>query len=140
MPDPAAAFHTAQDEALRGSQELAALWPGGVVRLYSVVPQNAPLPFLRVGDDQIIDDGDQCATSSEIFSTVHLWTKPDPPSAQLGRRIAGVLRTVLVALDLTDFDTEVQVFVDARHMTDADGSSHAVLTFHYFTTALSPAL
>ena len=100
------------------------------------MPQNAPLPFIRVGDDQIIDDGDQCATSSEIFSTVHVWTKPDPPGVTLGRQIAGVIRGLMVTLALPGFDTEVQMFLDTRHMTDPDGSSHAVLNFHHFTTAL----
>jgi hypothetical protein len=86
MADPAAAFHAAQDAALRASAPLAALFPGGVVKLYSVVPQNAPLPFIRIGDDQIIEDTDPtCASSSEIFALVHVWTKPDPPDVQLGR-------------------------------------------------------
>jgi hypothetical protein len=37
---------------------------------------------------------------------------------------------------LPGFDTEVQTFLDTRHFTDPDGSSHALLNFHYLTTAL----
>jgi hypothetical protein len=137
MADPAAAFHAAQDAALRGSSDLAALFPGGVVRLYSVVPQNAPLPFVRIGDDQIIEDSDECVSGSEIFAMVHVWAKPDPPSAQLGRLIAGVIRETLAAstFAIPGFDVVVATFVDARHLTDPDGSSHAVLNFHFLTTA-----
>jgi len=137
MADPAAAFHAAEDAALRGSAALAALFPGGVVRVYSTVPQNAPLPFIRIGDDQIIEDSDECASGSEIFATVHVWTKPDPPSVQLGRQIAGVIRETLAPdLAIAGFDTVLARFQDTRLLTDPDGSSHAVLTFHYFTTAI----
>jgi uncharacterized protein DUF3168 len=137
MADPAAAFHAAQDAALRASPELAALFPGGVVRVYSVVPQNAPLPFIRIGDDQIINDDDDCASSSEIFAAVHVWSKPDPPSVQLGRQIAGAIRETLAPeLLIPGWDTVLALHLDTRHLTDPDGSSHAVLTFHLFVTAV----
>jgi hypothetical protein len=150
MADPAAAFHAAQDAALRGSSALAALWPGGAVRIYSVVPQNAPLPFIRIGDDQIIEDSDECVSASEIFAAVHVWTKPDPPGVQLGRQIAAVIRETLAPVpdleleetgfQIPGFDTVVARFLDTRHLTDPDGSSHALLNFHYFATeALSDA-
>jgi hypothetical protein len=135
MADPAVAFHTAQDAALRGSAELAALFPGGVVRIYSVVPQNAPLPFIRIGDDQVLEDSDECLSGSEIFAAVHVWTSPDPPDVLLGRRIAGVVRATLVDLVLAGFDLVLGEFVDTRHLTDPDGSSHAVLGFRYLATA-----
>ena len=139
MADPAAAFAAAQDAALRASPELAALFPGGVVRVYSVVPQNAPLPFIRVGDDQVIEDSDDCVSASELFAAVHVWTKPDPPSVQLGRQIAGIIRETLAPIfPIPGFDTVVARFVDARHLTDPDGSSHAVLMFHFLLTTLEP--
>jgi len=134
MADPAAAFHAAQDFTLRNSTALAALFPGGVVRLYSVVPQNAPLPFVRIGDDQISEDSDDCVSASEVFAMVHVWTKPDPPDVQLGRLIAGVIRATLAAPDdfaVEGFDVVLADFVDARHLTDPDGSSHAVLNFRF---------
>ena len=139
MADPAAAFAAAQEAALRTSPELVALFPGGVVRVYSVVPQNAPLPFIKVGDDQVIEDSDECVSASEIFSAVHVWTKPDPPEARLGRQIAGIVRETLAPdLPISGFDTVEARFIDTRHMTDPDGSSHAVLMFHFFLTTLEP--
>ena len=135
MSDPAAAFHTAQDAALRTSPELAALFPDGRARVFGVVPQNAPMPFLRIGDDQVLEDSDECVSASELFATVHIWTAPEPPDVQLGRRIAGVVRGLLVDLVITGFDLVLGEFVEARHLTDPDGSSHAVLVFHYLTTA-----
>lgn len=138
MADPAAAFHAAQDAALRASPDLADMFQGGIVRLYSVVPQNAPLPFIRIGDDQVLEDSDECVSASELYAVVNIWTKPDPPSVQLGRQIAGVIRDILADPDflIPGFDTVIARFVDTRHLTDPDGSSHAVLTFHYALTTL----
>jgi hypothetical protein len=139
MADPAAAFHAAQDAALRTSPALAALFPGGVVRVYSVVPQNAPLPMIRIGDDQLMEDGDECVSASEIIATVHIWTNPEPPDVQLGRQIAAAVRDVLgVELALVGFDTVLGEFVNTMHLTDPSGSSHAVLSFRYLTTTLEP--
>jgi hypothetical protein len=96
MSDPAAVFHAAQVAALKGSAELAALFPGGVARVFAVPPENAALPLIKVGDDQVIEDGDECLEGSEIVAAVHIWTKPDPPDVQLGRQMAGLVRAILV--------------------------------------------
>jgi len=134
MSDPAVAFHVAQDAALRASADLALLFPDGRARVYSVVPQNAPMPFIRIGDDQVVEDSDECVSASEIFAQVHIWTEPDPPDVQLGRQIAGIVRGLLRDLAVTGFDLVLGEFVDTRHLTDPDGSSHALLTFHYLLT------
>jgi hypothetical protein len=141
VSDPAAAFHTAQDGALRGSNDLGLLWPDGRARIYSTVPQNAPLPFIRIGDDQVLEDSTDCASGSEVFASVHVWTRPDPPSLLLGREIAGVIRDVLTDEGFTvpGWDMVLALFVDTRHLTDPEGSSHAVLTFHYALTDLADA-
>lgn len=135
--DPGEAFHTAQDAALRGSAALAALWPGGVARIYSVVPQNAPLPYILTGGDQIIEESTECGSGSEINALVHIWTRPDPPDVQLGRKMAGAVRDALAPdLAIAGFDTVLALFVETRHLTDPDGSSHAVMAFRYSVTAL----
>lgn len=137
MADPAAAFHAALDAALRGSPPLQALFPGGVVKLYSVVPQNAPLPFIQIGQDQVLEDSTDCIDGSDLFAAINVWSKPDPPDVQLGRQIAAAIRATLIpALDtpgltVPGFDIPLAVFVDTKHLTDPDGSSHAVLMFHF---------
>lgn len=137
MTDPGTAFHAAQVAALRGSADLAAVWPGGgPVKVFGVVPQNVPLPYIVTGDDQILEDGDECLPGSEIVANVHVWTKPDPPDLQLGRQLAGVVRATLApTLTIPGFDTVLAEFTEARHLTDPDGSSHAVLAFRYLVTA-----
>jgi hypothetical protein len=138
MADPAAAYHTAQDAALRSSVELANLWSDHRARIYGTVPQNAPLPYIRIGDDQVLEDSTDCASGSELYAVVHVWTRPDPPSVQLARSMAGIIRDVLTddAFEVDGFDVVLALFVDTRHLTDPDGSTHAVLTFHYALTAL----
>jgi hypothetical protein len=138
MADPAAAFHTAQDAVLRGSVELGNLFPDLRARIYGVVPQNATLPFIRIGDDQVLQDDTDCASGSEIYAVVHIWTRPDPPGVQLARQMAGLIRDLLGDPDtftVVDFDVVDALFIDTRHLTDPDGSTHAVLTFHYALTA-----
>jgi hypothetical protein len=138
MADPAAAFTAAQDAALRSSVALNGLWPDGRARIYSVVPQNAPLPIIRIGDDQVLEDSTDCVSASELFATVHVWTRPDPPSVNLGRQIAGVIRDILTddSFTIAGFDVVLATFVDTHHLTDPEGSSHAVMSFHYDLTAL----
>lgn len=136
MSDPAAPFHTAQEAALRASNALAVAmglaWP----RIYTgVAPTAAPLPHIVIGDDQVLDDSDECQDGSEIYSTVHIWTKPNPPQAQQARQIAAVVRGILNApLTITGHTVILYSFDDARFLTDPDGSTHAVLTFRYSTT------
>lgn len=136
MSDPGAAFHTAQEAALRGSAELQAAL-GGTVRVYSVVPTNQTFPFIRIGDDQILDDSDDCQEGSEIVSRVHVFTAPNPPQAQLVRSIASAIRDTLKAdLGIAGHDTILSEFVDTQHLSEPDGVSHAVLTFRYLTTPI----
>jgi hypothetical protein len=135
MTDPAVVFHAAQLAALKASAELAALFPGGLVRAFAIPPENAALPWIKVGDDQIVEDSDECSSGSEIFAAVHIWTKPEPPDVALGRQMAGLVREILVDLELAGFDLVLGEFVEARHLTDPDGSSHAVLGFRYLATA-----
>jgi hypothetical protein len=140
MADPAAAFHVAQEATLRSSAALADLFPDNIARIYGTVPQNAPLPFIRIGDDQVLADDTDCASGSDVYATVHIWTRPDPPSVQLARQMAGVIRDLLADPDtfaVQDFDVIDALFIDTRHLTDPDGSTHAVMTFHYALTALS---
>lgn len=132
MSDPASALLTTLEATLRGSAALATAM-GGSVRLYAgPIPTNAPLPYVAIGDDQVIDDSDECQDGSEIFAKVHAWSRPEPPSATQARSIAAAVRAALKApIALEGFETVEWAFVDALHLTDPDGSTHVVLTFRY---------
>jgi hypothetical protein len=129
VSDPGVAFHTAQEAALRASAELQSV--------YSVVPTNQLFPFIRIGDDQILDDSDECQDGSEIIARVHVFASPEPPQAQQVRTIASAIRAALRAdLGIVDHETILYEFVDTQHLSEPDGTSHAVLTFRYLTTPL----
>lgn len=136
MSDPGPAFHAAQEAALRASAPLQAAF-GGSVRVYSVVPTNQIFPFIRIGDDQIVDDSDECQEGSEIISRVHVFTEPDPPQAQLVRRIASAVRDTLKADPvIVGHATVLSEFLDTQHTSEPSGVSHAVLSFRYLTTPI----
>lgn len=138
MTDIAEALMDAMRAALRGSYELKVAM-GGESRIYvDNAPKNAPMPYVRIGDDQIIDASDPCVEASEIVSQVHLWSNPEPPDGtQIRRMMAAVRKALRQKLPLEGHETVVFEFVDALFVPDPDGHRHCVMQFNYQTTALT---
>lgn len=136
MSDPALALQNAVEAALRGSPALATAM-GGNVRLYPLAaPDGAPFPHLTIGEDQIVGDETECAASSEVYVTVHAWSRVESDvSASRGqaKAIAGAVRAALnVSLTVAGFEVIDWRFEDARHLTDPDRrTAHTVLTLRY---------
>lgn len=133
MTDIAEAFATAQEAALRGSVALRTAMGLATVRLYEVVPTDAPLPYVHIGEDQIIDDSDECQDGSEINATVHLWSKPNPPSTSQARNMVAAVRAALKNLTITGHDVVLAEFRDALLLTDPSGATHVVVNHRYLT-------
>lgn len=139
MSDVAERFTVAQAATLRASADLAAAMGLSTARVHEVAPTNAPKPYVLIGDDQVIDDGDECQRGSEIFATVHLWSAPNPPSVLQARRMAAVVQTLLaVDLALTGHDTVLAEWQDTRFVTDPSGATHGIATFRYLTVPSAP--
>lgn len=136
MSTLAEAFSAGQEAVLRAAPALATAMGLTTARLYTVVPPDAPLPYVVLGDDQILGDDTDCAEGAEIFATVHVWAKPNPPSSALARQIGGALKTILTAAFavagyvLDDWTLETETYV-----TDPDGSTHGRLVFKYLVTS-----
>lgn len=134
MSDPALAIQNAMETALRASAALKTAMGLANVRLYKVTaPAAAPFPYLIIGQDQIIDDSTECAESSEVYTTVHVYTRDDADpeaSRDQAKSIAGVVRTIIKALSgVTGFVVVLSEFESTRHLTDPDGKTcHAVVT------------
>ncbi len=138
MSDVAEQFSIAQEAAVRDSAALAAAMGLAQPRIYPVRPPNVAYPYLVIGEDQIIDDSDECQEGSEIFSTLHLWDKPEPPSNRRARAIEAVLRRLLNAdLAIAGHETIEHAYEGVRFLTDPDGATHGVLTFRYLTIPIS---
>lgn len=135
MTDVAEELTKVQEAALRASGPLLAAATWTQPRIYRVIPTNAPLPYIKLGEDQVIDDSDECQGGSETISTVHVWSKPETPQAMEGRRIAAAIRQELSAdLEIPGHDLVLAIFVSKSFTTDPDDSTHAILTFRYLTT------
>lgn len=130
MSDPALALQGAIVAELKGS--------GGVgvgPRVYDSVPHEPTFPYIRVGDDQVLGDDDECEDLSEVFIRIHCWSRAVGfPEV---KTIAGNVRTRLkgAALTLSGFTVDVTEFVQSLHLEDPDGKTrHSVVEFRYLIT------
>lgn len=136
LSSPAEAFRAAQDAAVRaGAADLAAA-AGETVRVAVERPDELPLPYVILGEDQDFPEATDCGVEAELFATVHLWsrTKPTDRGAQ-ARAIGAVLIALLaVELDLEGWVVDLAELESQRYVTDPDRSTHGVLTFRYLLT------
>lgn len=136
MSDPSLALQNAMEAALRASPALAEAM-GGRVRLYTLsAGDNAPFPYIVIGEDQIVGDETECAASSEAFTTVHVWSRVEDDvsaSRAQAKAIAALVRATLNApLPLVGFVTTEWRFETARHLTDPDQrTAHSVVEHRY---------
>lgn len=140
MSDPSEAIQTAIDARLRSHAGVKATFPTGVTRLYTLsAPIDARYPHIVIGEDQVIGDDTDCASSSEVICTIHVWAREAQPadSRLRAKRIAAAVRVALnTELTLTGHVVDDWSFDEIRHMTDADGlTAHSVVTLSYATTA-----
>lgn len=130
--DPAYAVQIAVAAALLADGDLKVLIG---LRVYDTPPPPpVPTPYVTIGDDQVIGDGDGCADGSEVHVTVHAWSAG--PMGRLDcKRVLGAVRAVLD--DELQIDGHVVVdhtFESAHHLRDPDGvGAHSVLTVRYLT-------
>lgn len=134
----AAPLAVAIEATLRASPSLAAAM--SVVRLYTVVPVNAPLPYVIVGENQIVGDDIECAEGAEAFVVIHVHAHPNPPSIDSPNQIADAVRATLTAPFILPEHEVVEWQFDGMIPTiDPDGSSHIRLTFRYLLTEIVSA-
>lgn len=131
MAEFAELFAAGQKAALRGSAELKAAMGLTVSRIYAEVPADAPLPYVVIGDDQVLPGLDD----PEIAFNVHVWAKTDGPNVKgsdRARAICGVVSSLFDAgLTLAGFDLVEHASDGATYTTDPDGSVHGICSFRY---------
>lgn len=140
MANIALALQRAVFAALRGSSDLQTLCEG---RVFDAVPQpyaeeteaqylkRIRFPYITIGDDQIIDDGNSCAPAWECFVNVHVWSREvgRPQAKAVG---AAVMEALDVALTIDGFVVKDHQFRDAQYPRDTDGvTTHGILQFRY---------
>jgi hypothetical protein len=132
------AFPPAQLVALRAEAALAAAFGLDKARIYNLTdnrpPAGAPLPYIVLGDNQIIDDSDQCQDGSEIFARSHIYDNPDLVK---GWKIAAVVRRVgRGALAIDGHDLVQAQFIDTVQQNDPNRGGHLIVTHRYLTVPL----
>lgn len=99
------------------------VWP-----VFHRVPENQPVPFVVIGDDQILADYD-AADFSECHVIVHVFASSMP---ELKLIVAKVRAALDQHIEIEGFDTAEAQFMSTRYMTDPDGATeHAVIEFQY---------
>lgn len=135
MPSPAAAFRISEEAALRASAALAAAM--GVVRLYTEVPANAPLPYAVIGQHQVLLEViEDCADEAEVFATIAIWSRPTTPDhgAQARAMGAAIIAALNAQLTITGWDVDLWEMQSERYSTDPDQSTRGVIELRYLLT------
>lgn len=132
MSDPSLALQKAVDAALRASTALAQAMDGRV-RLYPLAPpENAPFPYITIGEDQIIGDETECLDSSEAYTTIHVWARIEndvSASRDQAKRIGAIVRSAINRnLNIAGFEVVECEFRTAQHLTDPDRrTAHTII-------------
>lgn len=129
MAEPSLALQKAVRDRLVGDAAVAALVAG---RVYDTVPAAPVFPYVTIGEDQVLDDGNSCADGWQATVTVHVWTR-QPPGFPPAKQIAGAVRNALaVPLTIAGFFTVSGLHRDTLSLRDPDGlTSHMVQAFEY---------
>lgn len=138
--EPTLALQEAIVAALKADTTLTDLISGRVYDRVPGDPTRPPptniFPYVRVGQDQDIEDGADCIEASEIFAQIDVFSRAYGKSEV--KSIAGSVRRVLHEADLT-LDENALVLIkheNTLYRTDPDGlTEHAILIFRALTEA-----
>jgi hypothetical protein len=84
--------------ALRESAGLKTLL-GDPIRLYQKVPVGPTFPYITIGQSQEIPDRADCVDGSEVFLTLHVWSRTD--TFGQAKKIIATIWAVLNAATIT---------------------------------------
>lgn len=132
MASPAGPYKLAQEAALRASSALATAM-GGSVRIYTEIPAQPPgglpLPYLVLGNDQILLENADCAAEAEVVSTVTAWSRTAPLDKGAQARAIGsaIIDALNTQLTVAGWDVDEWEIQSEQYLTDPDQSTKLVL-------------
>jgi hypothetical protein len=102
-------------------------------RIYDQVPANAKFPYTTIGDEQVIDDGNSCSSSWEVYPDVHIWSRPSAGSKGELKAEMKKAADAILAIETVPGWTLVSVKPEtSRAFREPDGKTeHGVLTFRF---------
>lgn len=129
MTDPSYALQKAVFDALIASNAVGS-------KVYHRVPAGTALPYIFIGQDQIIPDEDSAGEFSDCYATIHVFAETMPAL----KLIVGAVRNALARdLPLIGFNVQLGRLDNVTYRTDTDGEEqieHAIMTFAYTAQAL----
>lgn len=107
-------------------------------RVYDRVPEGPVFPYLTIGDEQVIDDSDQCGEAWDVVVDVHAWSRPVNGSKAEVKAIAAQVVTAIKGIAaVTGFSLDAIHHETTRTLRDPDGKTeHAVATFRLVISAV----
>ena len=103
-------------------------------RVYDRVPENPTFPYIGIGDEQSIDDGNACDDGWEVSSDVHVWSRAVgfPETKGLVSAIVPRLAAISAVPGFTLIAAGVE---NTRVFRDPDGlTSHGVISVRFVIT------
>lgn len=103
-------------------------------RVYDRVPEAPVFPYVTIGDDQVLDDGNTCEGGWEVASNIHVWSRPATGSKAEVKDLAAAVvpRLAVTTLNVSGFRLVIAQLETSRVFRDPDGiTEHAVLTFRH---------
>lgn len=136
MSDPTLALQAVIVAALKGNSAVQALvgTPPATVRVYDAVPENAPRPYISIGQPDVLPDRASCLRGAEVTFPIHGWAS-GPQSVvikQLGQAILAALDEVILAP--TGHHVVVWQLEQMRYLDDPDPLiKHVFVSFRGLT-------
>lgn len=137
MSDISAALQLAIATSLRGDAAVMAAFATAPVKIYDVVPDNAPEPYLQIDLSEVLPIAAEGFNLSESEASVHIWSRPAQPGLGEAQAMAPAVAAVLAQVSVPA-GGRVYAALPVRTSYLRDPSDprliHAVVTFR-FTTA-----
>lgn len=135
--EPTLALQKAIVSTLRADAATIAIVSTRIWDRVKLDPNPADFPYVRVGEDQDIADLAECIDGSELFLTLHAFSRAvGKPEV---KRLAGAVKRALHERDLDIDDNRLVIFEHDQtlFLTDPDGlTEHAVIRFRALTEPL----
>lgn len=136
MSEPSDALQGALATLLKATTGGADLGVGDRVYDRPPAPERLRFPYIRIGDDQVLGDDDDCEELSQVVSRIHVWSRKGGKVE--AKAIAGAVRSKIrgATWALADgFTVDDVQFIQTQYLDDPDGvSAHAVIEVRFLIT------
>jgi hypothetical protein len=103
-------------------------------RIHDRVPENPEFPYLSIGSEQVLDDGNTCDDGWEVFSDIHVWSRAVGyvEAKQIMASAVDRIKAISTITGHTLIAVEVE---DTRMLRDPDGlTSHGIVSAKFIIT------